>query len=186
MPTETISIETFADAELTADDLQRGAWLAGMRELLDWLEAHPEVPLPYLDTSIHNEGQGVPALVHYVHAWEDNARGRIAAIARAMGKARKTVNDATEKLYVSRRFGGAVDYVAAIARGEVCVRKVVGTREVTEDVPDPEHVAAAPLVTVTKIVEDVEWVCGPVLDEQARAHATAAAILTPDAESVSA
>jgi hypothetical protein len=41
----------------------------------------------------------------------------------------------------------------------VCTKRVIGTRKVTEKVPDPD----APLVTVTRTVEDVEWVCGSLL-----------------------
>jgi hypothetical protein len=53
-------------------------------------------------------------------------------------------------------------------REQVCERVVLGTREVTEEVPDPEALAAVPKVTVTKTVEDVDWVCRPLLaaDEQ--------------------
>ncbi len=48
-------------------------------------------------------------------------------------------------------------------REQVCERVVIGTREVTEEVPDPEALAAVPKVTLTKTVEDVEWVCSPLL-----------------------
>jgi hypothetical protein len=45
---------------------------------------------------------------------------------------------------------------------------VVGTREVTEEVPDPEALAAVPKVTVTRTVEDVRWECRPLLAEAQR------------------
>ncbi len=44
-------------------------------------------------------------------------------------------------------------------RAKVCERVVTGTREVTEEVPDPD----APKVTVTRVVEDVEWRCSSIL-----------------------
>lgn len=45
------------------------------------------------------------------------------------------------------------------ARDQVCERVVTGTETVTKQVPDP----AAPLVEVTEEVEQVEWVCRPLL-----------------------
>jgi hypothetical protein len=48
-------------------------------------------------------------------------------------------------------------------RAEVCERVVVGTEEVEEEVPDPEALAAVPRVKVTKTVEQVKWVCSPLL-----------------------
>lgn len=56
-------------------------------------------------------------------------------------------------------------------RDEVCERVVTGTREVTEEVPDPEALAAVPKVVVTKTVEDVKWICRPLLGDDAGAGA---------------
>lgn len=58
---------------------------------------------------------------------------------------------------------GLVKLHVYVGRDEVCERIVTGTREVTEEVPDPEALAAVPKVTVTKTVEDVEWRCHPIL-----------------------
>lgn len=55
-------------------------------------------------------------------------------------------------------------YVEVYAtRDEVCTRVVTGTTEVTEEVPDPEALAAVPKVTVTRTEELVEWQCHPIL-----------------------
>jgi hypothetical protein len=40
---------------------------------------------------------------------------------------------------------------------------VTGTREVTEQVPDPEALAAVPTTTVTRTEDVTEWVCRPLL-----------------------
>ncbi|MCM6776234.1 hypothetical protein NDR87_18930 [Nocardia sp. CDC159] len=48
-------------------------------------------------------------------------------------------------------------------REVVCERVVTGVETVTEEVPDPEYVAAAPKVTVTREVESFEWKCAPIL-----------------------
>jgi len=48
-------------------------------------------------------------------------------------------------------------------RAQVCTRVVTGVETVTEDIPDPEYVAAAPMVTQTREVETVEWTCEPLM-----------------------
>lgn len=48
-------------------------------------------------------------------------------------------------------------------REVVCERVVTGVETVTEVVPDPEYIAAAPRVTVTREVESVEWQCGSLM-----------------------
>lgn len=53
--------------------------------------------------------------------------------------------------------------VAIAARNEVCEKVTVATREVTEEVPDPDLVAKVPTVTRTRTVEDIEWRCHPIM-----------------------
>ncbi|MRH86045.1 hypothetical protein GFY24_00950 [Nocardia sp. SYP-A9097] len=48
-------------------------------------------------------------------------------------------------------------------RAEVCERVVIHVETVTEQVPDPEYLAAAPTVAVEREVEHVEWKCTPIL-----------------------
>lgn len=64
---------------------------------------------------------------------------------------------------------GLVNIWVYASRSEVCERVVKGTREVTKEVPDPEALKAVPKVTVTETVEDVEWVCMPILDDKSGA-----------------
>ncbi len=54
---------------------------------------------------------------------------------------------------------GPVSIRPYAGRDLVCERHVVGTQEVTEEVADPEALAAVPKVTVTKTVDVVEWKC---------------------------
>ncbi len=42
-------------------------------------------------------------------------------------------------------------------------KKVVTTETVTRTVPDPAVLATVPMVEVTQDVENVEWVCEPLL-----------------------
>lgn len=146
-----------------AEDPSRAAWIGGMREVCDWLEAHPEVPLPYIGA--HVSGSPLPSLPIYLHKWNPNkpdVRTQMATIARAMGKATKSPGLVDGTYIVWRAFDGVALYAQA-ERDEVCERIVVGTREVKDLVPDPERVAAVPLVEVTKTIEDVEWRCGSIL-----------------------
>lgn len=61
------------------------------------------------------------------------------------------------------------EVVAIASRHEVCERVVIGEREVTESVPDPEAMRGVPLVEVTRKVEDVEWVCHPIMGDAGEA-----------------
>jgi hypothetical protein len=100
-----------------------------------------------------------------VPALDGEAREMLAAFARAGAKAGIRV----EKSYDGGQwanldlFFGPIKLHMYGARDEVCERVVVGTREVTEEVPDPDALAAIPTVTVTRTVEDVEWRCNSIL-----------------------
>jgi hypothetical protein len=89
---------------------------------------------------------------------------QLATIARAMGRAEKVMDG--ERVRVFRRFAG-IALVAQASRDQVCERVVIDSRQVTEEVPDPEALAAAtasvPLVKRTTTVEEVEWICSPLL-----------------------
>lgn len=140
---------------------ERAAYIAGLHELADFLSEHPDVPLPHLGTYLGDEY--VNALYIYLLAGDDQ-RARLATIARAMGTASKSTSEDGARFRVHRRFAGLYLVVTA-DRDEVCTKTVVGTREVTVQVPDPEALAAVPKITVTKTVEDVEWRCESLLSE---------------------
>lgn len=144
------------------DTDKRAAYIDGLRQIADFLAEHPEVPLPHLGA--YAEDSPLPAMSIYVYG--DDPRAVMASIARAMtdagGAVQKRVKDSTASFQVWREFAGLV-LVATASRGDVCERVVTGTTEITEEVPDPEALAAVPKVTVTKVIEDVEWVCQPLL-----------------------
>jgi hypothetical protein len=48
-------------------------------------------------------------------------------------------------------------------RESMCERVVTGVQTITEEIPDPEYIAAAPKISRTREVEIVEWKCAPVL-----------------------
>lgn len=139
----------------------RQAYIDGLHQIADFLAKHPEVPLPMLGSYVSGEYR--PTLAIYTqHLGRDDDRDQRTALAdvtRAMGSVEKSTQ---HEFAVWRRFAGIV--LAAYAqRDEVCERVVTGTREVTTEVPDPEALAAVPMVTVTEVVEDVEWRCGSIL-----------------------
>jgi hypothetical protein len=106
--------------------------LNDVRAVLDWLEAHPEVPLPY---DIDCGGFMISSV---------NLKEELQQLAREFGECEKEFSDDSFRL--RKRFGTSSLY-AFTERKEVCERVVVGTEEV------PERVQPA----YTR--EIVEWRC---------------------------
>jgi hypothetical protein len=119
---------------------------------------------PDLAKHMRNTGMqyGSDRALAYVHGAETLAEFARAA-ARAGRKVTKKTNGTEDQFFgIEVSFGWLTLYVYA-DRDEVCERVVTGSREVVEEVPDPEALAAVPKVTVTTTVEDVVWRCGPLL-----------------------
>lgn len=143
---------------------RRAAYTAGLRELADILDAHPELPLPW-------EGGPYAAMTfHFLSG--DNPRAEMAAARRALGV----------PMDKKPRDDGYFDMTGTIHglhvtlnayRKDVCERIVVDTYEVEIEEPDPVAVAALPKVKRTEVVEDVEWVCAPILAGELSAEVTA-------------
>lgn len=158
--------------ELPEPETERAAYTRGLREIADWLDANPEIQLPYLDSTISGKDQ--PTLNILLGWWSGkDQREQMATIGRAMGKFDKYARPDGDRFAISRVFGSIALTVTA-DRDEVCERIVVGTREVTEEVPDPEAVAALPKVSVTKVVEDVRWECRSILADEPNSDAAVA------------
>jgi|SRR5579884_232376 len=117
-------------------------FVAGLRELADWIEAHPEFP-----------GHWTPERILF----PVDTKQELADAARSLGRVTKYGDD--DCFGIKRRFGRLIEIDIYGRRGEVCTRIVKGTREIVREVPDPD----APRVTVTETVEDVEWICEPLL-----------------------
>ena len=132
----------------------RAAVVAGYRLLADLLEKHPELPIPY-----HGPASGTELRIYMLGS--DRA-AFVDAVRALPGRLDKSV--AADTYVVRAELEGiAVEVVAY--RKDVCERVVTGTREVTKSIPDPD--VEVPTVEVTEVVEDVEWVCSPLLAEQA-------------------
>lgn len=142
---------TVDDAKTEPIDAQLAA--VGLRALANFLDANPDLP-------------GIRWAFHGVNVFPRDRDG-VAAWARAAmrstGKARKHQHGQWAGLDVD--FSPAVSIAVRIERDEVCQRVVVATREETKEVPDPTLLAAVPTVTVTEVVEDVEWRCMPILSD---------------------
>src|SRR5712672_1151283 len=112
-----------------SDNDNRLQQLNNVRVLLDWLEGHPTVEVPYdlrnglLLTSV-------------------NTKDELAALAREFGECEKEFVE--DVFYLRKRFG-SVNIYAFVSRSEVCERVVVGTRVIPARV-EPE-----------RVVEEVEW-----------------------------
>ena len=118
-----------------------------LREAIDFLEAHPDLPEPYYTIS-HRLSWGFHN--------SDEAAADMAAIVRAIGgKWDKNIDE--EYYRLDSRVGG-LDLEVWAFRKQVCERVSTGTVEVTVDVPTAFE-------SVTKTVETFEWQCKPILAE---------------------
>lgn len=134
------------NTNVTADP--RVEYIAGLRALADLLEQHPELMTPHKQIDVIPIGA-------------EQCQEQMAAWARALpGKKDKQISETMVTLVGWLR---ALKIQVLAYRDEVCERVVTGTREVVEEVPDPEALAAVPTVSKTTVVEDVEWVCRPLL-----------------------
>ena len=122
------------------------SYTAGLRELADWLDAHPE---------------WTPLSGEYLYSWQHNADlSTMARAVRDMGTAEKEVNESTGTFKLVKRFGPHAFTIFA-DRAAVCERVVKGHRVVkrVEKVPVGEVVYTEH--EVEEVIEEVEWVCPP-------------------------
>jgi hypothetical protein len=133
----------------------RSSYTAGLRALADLLDDNPQVPLPY-------DGTRSPITIHHLFAQNGGSvREEFLDTVRAFPG--RKVKDPGDHYYdVEVQLHGLSIQITTF-RDEVCERVVKGSREVTREVPDPDALAAVPTTTVTETVEDVEWVCQPLL-----------------------
>ncbi|MBF6298274.1 hypothetical protein IU459_12050 [Nocardia amamiensis] len=78
----------------------------------------------------------------------------------ASGPMKKDYNDTALTVTIPI---GALSLKVRDMRESVCERVVTGVETVSEEIPDPDYIAAAPKITQTREVEVVEWRCAPVL-----------------------
>lgn len=141
------------EAEQSPADPHRAAYIAGLRQLADALEKHPELQLPY-------EGNSDNGLTfHFLGG--DDPRTAMSAAARLLPCSwRKDARDENYFDMFGQLAGLKVRMVAF--RDQVCTRHVVGVEEQEVE----ETVTPAVTRTVRKPVEVVEWECHPVLADR--------------------
>lgn len=105
----------------------------GLRQLADWYERHPTIPLPQYSTLS-------------VHGAED-----VAYIARALGKATKGLSGSQGELFTLHRVFGSITLKFFFWRKQVCTRRIVRI----------EEVPAQTFEAYTR--EIVEWDCESIL-----------------------
>jgi len=146
-----------------SDDIRAG-YIAGLRLLADLLDANPDLILPR-----HGQ-ENMPltwSFMSFARYVDTDPREAMAATeklipARPWRKAYRDEDTPYAMFELSGALAGLHVRLRAY-RDAVCTRVVTGTREVTEEVPDPEALARVPVTKVTRIVEDVEWSCHPIL-----------------------
>lgn len=105
-----------------------------LRRIADWIEEHPELPLPYQTALDYYSGTDQNTL----------KKDTLLLFVKAFGSCNKKFNDTY--IVVDKNFGG-ITLRAVAYREAVCERVVVGTRSVPEQyIPGHEE-------------EIVEWKC---------------------------
>lgn len=117
------------------------------------LEQRPELMTPHGDLTV-------------VPLGEQQSREQLAAWSRALpGRKDKQITEQFANL-VGSLHGLKVKVIAY--RDEVCEKVVTGVETVTRKVKDPEALKAVPEVEVTEEVEQVKWICRPMLADDER------------------
>lgn len=126
-------------------ELNHQTYAAGLRELADWVEAHPEVQLP----------------TDHLQSYIFGDRGAPSEVLHAMKPCKK---EYTESYFHLIRHFGPIKLDYFFDREAVCQRVVVGKRQIEA------HLRPATLIPAEMIEaheEDVvEWRCGQALLDQ--------------------
>lgn len=132
----------------STEDTARTACIDGLRALADALEADATLPLPYHGHSV-------------AMSFFTDDKAELVALARLMtGRAEKKVDDSGSYGFKLEGQVYGLKLLAYAHRDEVCERVVTGTREVTRTEQITEVTGTR---EVTETVEDVEWICRPLL-----------------------
>lgn len=142
--------ETQTDEQTTLAD--------SLRQAADLLEAHPDLPKPYLTSP----GSRVE-ISWFLHHADDGAETMRRIVAAIGGKWRKASAEWSGPLMELDQRRGPLSLMVSVARDQVCERVSTGVQTVTETVKDPEALARVPEIETTREVETFEWRCSPLL-----------------------
>lgn len=119
-------------------------YAAGLRLMADFIEAHPEIPVP-LDVVAST----------FIHTEKDKQKKAAARIAKLLGYVNKGFYDAS--VYFTRQFSKGVGYQVWFDRDAVCERVVTGTKLIPAR---EERIVPAEAARSEDIVE---WHCHSIL-----------------------
>jgi hypothetical protein len=141
---------------------------AKLRAIADLMDAHPELPQPYI--SAYSTGGVEANWFLYLHGLSKDLSGQKAAAAQLVstlgGQWAKTEDD--DRFTFTQTCDDGLSLSVTVHRAAVCERVVVGSHEVTiPATPAIPKQAARPERTET--IEDVKWVCSSLLADQVAA-----------------
>jgi hypothetical protein len=116
---------------------RRIEYIKGLRGLADFIEAYPDLPLPYGE--------------EYFNIWV-YTKEEVSTLVRGKGKWEKIAE--TNQMVFRKKFG-PLNYDINITRDRVCEKIVVGQ----------EIIPARP-ATPEQVIDKIEWRCAPVLDHE--------------------
>lgn len=116
-----------------------------LRDLADWVEAHPDIELPNDSISIYSR----------------NTKEEAVEVLKALTPCKKDYSD--DLFTISRSFGRVL-LRFIFYRNVVCTRRVVGTQEVPEKFTLEKYTPSELIPAHTE--EIVEWDCDPILAEK--------------------
>lgn len=125
-------------------DTERAAYIDGLRQVADFLDQHPDVPV-----TAHE------SFMQLVPSYTDDAAAVFARAVKALASAGRVEKNDSGSYFTCTVMVGGHELSVFTDRTVVCERVVVGTEIV--EIPDP----AAPKITVEQ--EIVEWRCGSIL-----------------------
>mgnify|MGYP001587548157 FL=1 len=126
------------------DTQAHAEYAKGLRQIADWIEAHPTIVLPNNNISVYGADE----------------REEAVEILKALKPCRKNYDD--EMFYIKRDFG-PLTLSFVFYRAKVCVAKVVGQKVIPE-VREPAKVIEIPEKITPEHTEDIiEWDCSPIL-----------------------
>lgn len=142
----------------TAETTARQNQIDTMRAIADWLEAHPAAEVG----SVYSESGGTWRILHPIHSRAEMIRAaREIGGKWTKGKPPEHTVSGQDYFELHQQILPGVDYQIYGNRELVCERVVVGTETREVEGPDPDAVAALPVVKRTEEVERVEWRCPP-------------------------
>ena len=145
---------------------------ADLRAIADLIEDKPH--LAVMVATLFKESMWPVHAIAYLDPMRDDPR---AVIAETIRQLQPIATGPVEKRYDEKWFEAAIPLTAlkltlTDSRDAVCTRVVTGVETVTEEVPDPEALAAVPTITRTREVETVEWQCEPLMGSTPAAPAS--------------